>query len=72
MVSIQVVTVGDECFRCAEAMFHSEIISGQHTEGIHTITHTSVMLCDPAIQNSICSHTVLSGGTTMLSGAMPL
>jgi actin-related protein len=63
----QVITVGNERFRCPEALFQPSFI-GRESGGIHQQTFDSVMNCDIDIRKDLYANTVLSGGTTMFSG----
>ena len=63
----QVITIGNERFRCPEAMFQSSFL-GMELCGIHETTYNSIMKCDVDIHKDLYAHTVLSGGTTMFEG----
>merc|ERR1719150_1263233 len=63
----QVITIGDERFRCAEVLFKPNLI-GKESEGIHKLTYDSIMKCDVDIRRDLYGNTVLSGGTTMFPG----
>ena len=63
----QVVTVGNERFRCPEAMFQPSFL-GMEAVGIHELTYNSIMKCDIDIRRDLYANIVLSGGTTMYSG----
>jgi len=58
------VTVGEERFRCPEALFQPNI-TGKDAKGVHSITYDSIMLCDLDIRKDLYENIVLSGGTTM-------
>jgi actin-related protein len=60
----QVITVGDERFRCAEVLFKPTML-GRESEGIHKLTYSSIMKCDVDIRRDLYRNTVLSGGSTM-------
>jgi len=60
----QVITVGDERFRCAEVLFKPNML-GRESEGIHKLTYSSIMKCDVDIRRDLYRNTVLSGGSTM-------
>merc|ERR1719238_630435 len=60
----QVITVGDERFRCAEVLFKPNML-GREPEGIHKLTYSSIMKCDVDIRRDLYRNTVLSGGSTM-------
>jgi actin-related protein len=63
----QTITIGNERFRCAEALFQPALI-GMEAAGIHETAHKSIMKCDVDIRRDLFSNIVLSGGTTMFSG----
>jgi len=63
----QVITVGNERFRCPEALFQPSFI-GLEAEGIHQTTYNAIMKCDVDIRKDLYSNIVLSGGTTMFEG----
>jgi len=60
----QMITVGNERFRCPEVLFQPQFI-GKEQEGIHKLTHKSINKCDIDIRKDLYKNTVLSGGTTM-------
>ncbi|RYQ99957.1 hypothetical protein Ahy_B07g087987 isoform B [Arachis hypogaea] len=60
----QVITIGDECFRCPEVLFQPSMI-GMEAAGIHEPTYNSIMKCDVDIRKDLYGNIVLSGGTTM-------
>jgi len=63
----QVITVGNERFRCPEAMFRPSFI-GMEIVGIHEGSFNSIMKCDIDIRKDLYANTVLSGGSTMYPG----
>merc|ERR1719490_646001 len=63
----QVITVGNERFRCPEALFQPSFL-GMENCGIHETTYNSIMKCDVDIRKDLYANTVLSGGTTMYAG----
>jgi actin-related protein len=63
----QVITVGNERFRCPEVLFKPNLIGREHA-GIHTTTYDSIMKCDVDIRKDLYGNIVLSGGTTMFEG----
>ncbi|WP_083891087.1 actin, cytoplasmic 2 [[Leptolyngbya] sp. PCC 7376] len=63
----QVITIGNERFRCPETLFQPAFI-GMESAGIHETTYNSIMKCDVDIRKDLYANTVLSGGTTMFSG----
>ncbi|XP_004648886.1 actin, cytoplasmic 1-like, partial [Octodon degus] len=63
----QVITIGNERFRCPEALFQPSFL-GMESTGIHETTFNSIMKCDVDIRKDLYANTVLSGGTTMYPG----
>jgi len=63
----QVITIGNERFRCPEALFKPSFL-GMEAEGIHKTTYNSIMKCDVDIRKDLYGNIVLSGGTTMFAG----
>ncbi|KAG7189435.1 hypothetical protein KM043_017136 [Ampulex compressa] len=63
----QVITIGNERFRCPEALFQPSFL-GMEACGIHETTYNSIMKCDVDIRKDLYANTVLSGGTTMYPG----
>nr|KAG5710322.1 hypothetical protein BaRGS_009038 [Batillaria attramentaria] len=64
----QSIIIGNERFRCPEAMFQPSFVLGRNSAGVHEITHNSIMECDVDIHKDLYANTVLSGGTTMFPG----
>jgi len=63
----QVITIGNERFRCPEVLFKPSLI-GKEIEGVHRTTYDSIMKCDVDIRKDLYGNIVLSGGTTMFDG----
>ncbi|XP_070579531.1 actin, cytoplasmic-like [Ptychodera flava] len=63
----QVITVGNERFRCPEALFQPSII-GKEVNGIQTMTYNSIMNCEDDIRKDLYANIVLSGGSSMFPG----
>ena len=63
----QAMTIGDERFRCSEAMFQPSFID-REIKGIHEMTYNSIMKCDVDIRRDLYANIVLSGGSTMFPG----
>ncbi|KAM6111194.1 LOW QUALITY PROTEIN: actin, cytoplasmic 2 [Pterocles gutturalis] len=61
----QVITIGNERFRCPEALFQPSFL-GMESCGIHETTFNSIMKCD-VDKKDLYANTVLSG-TTMYPG----
>jgi len=62
-----VMTVGNECFRCPEALFQPSIL-GLELAGIHDCIYNSIRKCDVDIRRDLYGNVLLSGGTTMFPG----
>jgi len=60
----QVITIGNQRFRCPEALFKPMLI-GKEMPGFHEITYQSILKCDVDIRKDLYSNIVMSGGTTM-------
>merc|ERR1711971_1550693 len=63
----QVITVGNERFRCPEALLQPQFL-GLESVGIHETTYNSIMKCDVDIRKDLYANVVLSGGSTMYPG----
>ncbi|KAJ5079916.1 actin-2 [Anaeramoeba ignava] len=63
----QVITIGNERFRCPEVLFQPSFI-GMEQPGIHETTYNSIMKCDVDIRKDLYGNVVLSGGTSMFPG----
>mmetsp|Transcript_29199 Transcript_29199/g.69342 ORF Transcript_29199/g.69342 Transcript_29199/m.69342 type:complete len:385 (+) Transcript_29199:81-1235(+) len=63
----QVITIGNERFRCPEALFNPAVL-GLEACGIHEMTFNSIMKCDVDIRKDLYANVVISGGTTMYKG----
>jgi len=63
----QTITIGDQRFRCPEALFQPSLL-GKEDAGIDATTYNSIMKCDVDIRKDLYANTVLSGGTTMYPG----
>ena len=63
----QVITIGNERFRCPEALFQPSLL-GMDACGIHETTYNSIMKCDIDIRMTLYGNIVLSGGNTMFPG----
>jgi len=63
----QVVTIGNERFRCAEALFQPSFL-GREAAGIHECAYNSIMKCDVDVRKDLYYNVVMSGGTTMFPG----
>ena len=63
----QVITIGNERFRCPEVLFQPSFI-GKEASGVHDCTFQTIMKCDVDIRKDLYANIVLSGGTTMYPG----
>ncbi|XP_066291397.1 actin, cytoskeletal-like [Branchiostoma lanceolatum] len=63
----QVITIGNERFRCPETLFQPATI-GMESVGIHEVTYNSIMKCDMDIRRDLYPNIALSGGNTMFPG----
>merc|ERR1712141_334653 len=63
----QVITIGNERFRCPEALFQPAFL-GMESCGVHETVYNSIMKCDVDIRKDLYANTVMSGGTTMYPG----
>jgi actin len=68
--SPQVITVGDQCFRCPEALFNPKLI-GVLAEGSHALIYKSIMQINPDIREELYGNIVLSGGSSLFPGIEP-
>ncbi len=66
-VHTQVVTIGNERFRCAEALFQPSFL-GRESAGIHEATYNSIMKCDVDLRRDFFNNVILSGGNTLFPG----
>ncbi|KAK7113159.1 actin, non-muscle 6.2-like [Littorina saxatilis] len=63
----QIITVGNERFRCPEALFQPSFV-GMEMAGMHESCYNSILKCDVDIRKDLYHNIVLSGGTTMFPG----
>merc|ERR1712211_170799 len=56
----QVITIGNERFRCPEALFQPSFL-GVEAGAIHETTYNSIMKCDVDIRKDLYANTVMSG-----------
>jgi actin-related protein len=62
-----VITIGNERFRCPEVLFQPNLI-GKEDEGVHKLVLNSIMKCDVDIRKDLWKNVVMSGGSTMFVG----
>ena len=63
----QVITIGNERFRCTEPIFQPALI-GMSAQGLQDLIYNSIMKCDIDIRHYLYSNIILSGGNTMFPG----
>ncbi|KAJ7165866.1 actin 2 [Mycena filopes] len=63
----QVITLGEERFRTAEALFQPALL-GLSTLGVHEKIYESIRKCDLDIRRAMYGNVVLSGGSTLFPG----
>jgi len=61
-----VITIGNERFRCPEVLFQPSFI-GKEAAGVHDTLSATIMKCDVDIRKDLYANIVLSGGTTMFT-----
>jgi actin beta/gamma 1 len=62
-----VITVGNERFRCPEVLFKPSLI-GKEDAGVHDTMFQTIMKCDVDIRSDLYQNIVMSGGSTMYEG----
>merc|ERR550534_2745947 len=60
----QIITVGNERFRCPEVLFQPSLI-GMEADGVDKPLFASIQQCDVDVRRELYGNVVLSGGTTM-------
>jgi actin-related protein len=63
----EVITIGNERFRCPEALFKPSLV-GKEMLGIHDQVYSAIMKSDLDIRKDLYSNIILSGGSTMFPG----
>ena len=63
----QVITIGNERFRCPEALFQPSFFN-MESGGIHEIIYKSVMKCPLDFRGDFFNNIILSGGNTLFPG----
>mmetsp|Transcript_10846 Transcript_10846/g.37795 ORF Transcript_10846/g.37795 Transcript_10846/m.37795 type:complete len:382 (-) Transcript_10846:57-1202(-) len=58
------ISVGNEAFRCPEALFQPSLV-GVESPGIHDTTFQTIMKCDVDIRKELYANIVLAGGCSM-------
>ncbi|XP_067834937.1 actin-like [Heptranchias perlo] len=62
-----VITIGNERFRCPEALFHPSFL-GMPSVGVHETANDCIKACESCIRNDLYANIVLAGGSTMFPG----
>jgi len=63
----QVITVGNERFRCPEALFCPSFL-GWEQAGLHECLYNSIMKCDIDVRRDLYANIVVAGGSSMFPG----
>merc|ERR1712236_36544 len=66
----QVITIGNERFRCPEALFQPAFL-GMESCGVHETTYNSIMKCDVDIRKDLYANTALSPSTIKIKIIAP-
>lgn len=61
------ITIGNERFRAAEALFKPSLL-GLENSGIDKLTVDTINKCDIDVRSDLVHNIVLSGGSTMYKG----
>ena len=71
----QVITIGNERFRCPEALFQPSILVNkemirpfEEAPGIHEQIYNSILKCERGLHKDLYANIFMSGGTTMCAG----
>jgi actin beta/gamma 1 len=62
-----VITIGNERFRCPEVLFQPSFI-GKEAQGVADTMYATIMKCDVDIRKDLYANIVMSGGSTMYEG----
>lgn len=63
----QVITIGNQRFRCAETLFQPSLAEIE-SPGIHEMTYNSIMKCDAGLQKDLFANVVMAGGSADFPG----
>jgi len=63
----QVITIGNERFRCPEVLFKPSLL-GLEQAGIHQQVYDAIMKCDEGLRTEMYANILLAGGSTMFDG----
>lgn len=64
----QKIEVGNERFKCPEALFQPSMVGLDQQGGIHNLLHDSVRKCDLDIRRLFLKNIILAGGSSMFEG----
>jgi actin len=64
----QVISIGDERFRCSEPLFQPGQVGHDPSSGLHQMADQSILQCDIDIRQDLFRNIVLAGGNTMFEG----
>jgi len=64
----QTIDIGNERFKCPEALFQPKMLEMDQQGGIHNLLFDSIRKCDMDIRRHLFRNIVLAGGTTMVKG----
>ena len=62
----ETITIGNERFRCPEALFQPKIFGIGYTTGIQRMIYNSITKCEIVLHKDFYANIVLSGGTTKI------
>ena len=63
-----VISVGQERFTCAEALFNPGLVGQDYADGIGAATSLAIRYCEPEMRKDMTGSIVVTGGTSMLRG----
>ncbi|GMS82587.1 hypothetical protein PENTCL1PPCAC_4762, partial [Pristionchus entomophagus] len=63
----QIIVIGNERFRCPEALFRPDLVGMEFT-GVHELIYNSIMKCDFDIRKHLYGSIIVSGGSSMFPG----
>lgn len=63
----QIIKIGQERFKCPEALFNPMIL-GKSVSGVHELIKSTINNCDITIRKILYKNIILSGGTTTFKG----
>jgi actin beta/gamma 1 len=65
----QVITLGNERFRCPEALFAPSFL-GMESAGVHELVYNSIMKCDVDLRKDLYHNVILCGGTATTTASI--